>query len=177
VSGDRIAVKNPQQWTRKQFKEMGLQPTGGRGTRGNHGAAYIADSGHMFVIPQSLSTGGAIRLVSDTRAHLGLDRAIVDEKESVPVLVKGSLRFSEHARERWALMRGQAAVGAVELEACLFNPSEVSYSVKHNTWLFIGARVKAAVAFPETGDPVVTTVIWTREEMFEQHPRPEGKRA
>lgn len=167
---DRLAIKHPQKWVRKQFRELGLRPSGGHGS-----SFFTAETGHGFRIPPSMSSGTAIRIVADARVALGLSRSIVEEKSTVPVLKKGQLRFSEHAAERWALMKTQAAVSSVELEAALFTPGEVAYSVKRGSWLFITARLKVAVIITDTGYPIVTTVMWSREELFEKHPRPEAR--
>jgi len=170
-----VAIKHPQQWVRKQFRQMGLSAAN-TGKRGLAEARFVAESGHAFVIPNTLTAGGAIHLVSDTRAALGMGRSIATEKDVKPVLSKGHLRFSVHAAERWALMRTQAAVSSVELEAALFTPGLIEYSTKHDSWLFITGRIKAVVKIPTGGEPTLVTVMWSREELFEKHPRPEMKK-
>lgn len=166
-------MKSPRKWASKELRELGFTRTRTDRT----GEYYRGADGAQFHVPEGLSAGTAIRVVGNARQHLGLSSNVRRQVEEKPSLTRGRIRFSEHARDRWALMRQQAAVGAVELEACLFTPDHVEHSTKDaDSWLFSTARLTAVVAFPEGREPVLTTVLWSRGELFDANPRPEARR-
>lgn len=170
---DKLRFKNPQRWVRKQLKELGLRSD----STDDHAAFFRAQTGAIYAVPLHLNAPDAIRLVTKVRTELGHSSRIPTSGPTPPKLAHGRVQFTQHARERWALMKTQAAVGGVELEACLFTPQEVRFDRANDSWLFITARLAAVVSVSEGRDPVLKTVMWSRPDLFEKNPRPEMSNA
>lgn len=78
---------------------------------------------------------------------------------------------STHAKERLALMQSQAKVTFQEVLHAIRIPERVLWSDRHGSWMWV--RDRLAVAVVETGDSfVITTILWTSNDLFEQYPRP-----
>ena len=147
---DKLRFKNPQRWVRKQLKELGLRSNGADA----HAAYFQGQTGAIFAVPLHLNAPDAIRIVTKVRTELGHSSRIPTHGPTPPKLARGRVQFSKHARERWALMKTQAAVGGVELEACLFTPQEVRFDRANDSWLFITARLAAVVCISASGGHV-----------------------
>ncbi|TFC59462.1 MULTISPECIES: hypothetical protein [unclassified Cryobacterium] len=164
-----VNVKSPPRWVRKQFRSMDIHPDG-KHPRGEY---FMGPDHKRILVLDGINAGAAVILVSHTRAQLGLDQSIEPRRTATPQIDRARLRLTVHARERWTEMQSQAAISAVELEACLFTPAETSYSVKHDSWIFSVGRLCAAVVFDDDGFATVKTIMWSRPDLFEQHPRQE----
>ncbi|MFD5864410.1 hypothetical protein ACFWGP_05630 [Agromyces sp. NPDC127015] len=170
---DRLLKKNPSRWLEHELRDIGFHPVNHTDKLGrDHDKAkrYRHDNGSTIGIPQKVSAGLAVSLAGEWRRKLGIPR---ESAATPPTLERGKVKVSQHARERLELMRQQAAVGGPEIEATLFYATNVEWDRASCAWRFEVGRIAAMVAVTPDGTAVVKTFLWTREELFEQHPRPE----
>lgn len=133
--------------------------------------------GRFVFLHTNVSQKNADNLLCDVRVQLGLPRREVRPTNvrhaDRPVLDLTRLRASGHAQTRLRQMRAQSPITADEIIAVLRKPSRVAYSVRHESWLWVGPRITVAMFVSDDGDSVIKTVLWSSEELWTAHPRPE----
>jgi hypothetical protein len=91
-----------------------------------------------------------------------------------PRLDLDNLVASTHAKERLALMQQQSKITYQEVLHTLRLPERVLWSPVHESWCWIRGRIAVAVA-DSRGTQLITTVMWTSQELFEENPRPKER--
>lgn len=116
------------------------------------------------------ATGVMVRKIQERYAkphdayHLGVKRP------GKPDMNMDRLVTTPHAVERWRQMQHQAGLEYNELLLTLLAPERVVWSESNKSWLWV--RENLAVPVVEDGPRlVVKTVLWTSNELWEQHPR------
>jgi hypothetical protein len=167
-------ARNPKKLVRAVVREAG----GRVAFNDRHGTAYVFPDGWVVRLEDrnAQSWTAAREVEAKVRERYGTrgapdyaDRVFVD-RPGKPDLDLGRLVATDHAKERLDLMRRQAGVTFEELMMAIRVPERVRWSDTHRSWVWIRGRL--AVPVVRNADKfVITTVLWSADDLFEQHPR------
>lgn len=164
--------KNPRKEARRVFRSYGAQtaaPT-------KHGTNYLFPDGATVMIHDSDGHGTVAEKIRTVVARYGriTPRGLAGMAKvgNAPHLNLELLRASEHAKDRLGLMQSQRPVTFADVLHTLRLPERVMWSPRHESWVWI--RELLAVAVCEVpGGHLIKTVMWSDNELFISHPRPE----
>lgn len=170
--------KNPDKFLARHFKLHG----GEIERKENRGALWRFPDGRLYFIPRQLSVKTAQAWVSCIKTdypYVQRGRApheLPRRSGRAPVLDLDNrhLSASTHAKERFALMGQQGGLTWEEIDLALRAPIRVTYAERHESWVWVGERVAVAL-YEKPGGYVISTLLWSSNQLFEQYPRPEGR--
>lgn len=167
-----MAVKDPRKLARRVFREYGAVVQ----EHNDHGSpVYLFPDGMRITVPSNALMGWVAAKCRDVEARYGKKAGtqfgLLSTRPGKPHLDLERIIASAHAKQRLSTMRTQANITFGEVLMALRIPERVLWSPSHGSWLWVRGRL--AVAIAEDGDTfVITTVLWSSTELFEQHPRP-----
>lgn len=166
---------------RDAYRDHGAIITG----RTREATRYLFPDGATFIIPNSVDPRWAKRTLAMLRDRYGSSgpqhRSRYERRGNAPRVDLDRLTASEHAKQRLHEMQAQAA-GRRDVSCGM---RDVLYAIRlgtpywsptHSTWLWEYGDLAVAVAEVDAGF-VITTVMWSRPELFAVMPRPEKKGA
>jgi len=149
---------------------------------------YIFPDQAVHVLPNSVNPGWAKAQLAMLRERYGQvgpqHRSRYERRGNAPRVDLERLTASEHAKQRLREMQEQAAARRRELKVSC-GMRDVLYAIRlgtpywspvHGTWLWEYGDLAVAVAETDAGF-TITTVMWSRPELFAVMPRPEKKGA
>lgn len=166
-------VKNPRKRVEKVAKEAG----GRVRFSSHHIVIWAFDDGWEVTMAANAHAGTAAAVVTAIQNRYGRPQTAFNGRKAshAPTVDFARLGCTTHARDRLALMRSQAGIEFSDLVLALRTPQRVEFSDKHESWIWVGERV--AVCASECDDRwVITTLLWSRTELWDAFPRP-GRRA
>lgn len=167
-------TKDPAKAVDKAFRELGASRETHR-----HGINYTFPDGATKLIPANLRWGHAHEVMAEAKRRYGHSpRALPGVQvrgREIPQLDLRRLDTTFHARQRMALMQGQAGIRVEEVTTALVCPIRVTWSHHHGSWIWVGERVGVVIRFREDGHAEIRTLLWSTAELWALHPRPEPK--
>lgn len=148
--------------------------------KGPYGDTYIFEDNYRLFVAHQERTTDAVSKLGGLRHRYGpttsTQLAGLTNRPRKPVLDLNRLVASGHAKERLTLMKRQAGVEFTEVVLCLRAPERIMWAPDHEAWVWVGGRL--AVPIKETSDGfLITTVLWSTNDLFAAHPRPEKREA
>lgn len=171
------AGKHPAKAVDKEFRRLGASRSTVR-----DGAKYLFPDGASIFIPSKINWFVAHSAMRDARMRMGADRErdpIMGERiptTRLPAVDIDKLTVTDHARERLVMMRGQGDVADLEVLTALTCPMRALWSEQHGTYAWIGDRI-TVVGHYRDGWLTVRSFLWSTNDLWEQHPRPEKENA
>ena len=169
--------KHPAKRLDREFRAMG----GARVERTSTNVAYRFPDGARYLVPTNIGPGTARTLLDRLREKYGPGSVdplgFTERRPGAPVIDLERLSTSEHARERFDLMRRQAGLTFQEVLLALRAPARVLWATNHAAWLYVGDRIAVSMHVDLEGHACIRTVLWTSQELWDQNPRPEKVRA
>lgn len=175
-------IKHPEKFMKVKLAELGGVVTSRTKNKARwhstDGTQYTFPDGHTVFVRKDISMRNAESLLSDTYVHFGmepLEAKVVPVRDTTPrppVINLNRLVATVHAQQRLKLMRSQQGVRSSELLEVIQHPERVTYSEHHSSWVWYGHRVALAIV-NEAGRSVITTVLWARQDLWAENPRPE----
>ena len=157
----------------KEFRKLGAT----RAERTKHEVIYMFPDGARELVPLNASDGFAGNAIRRMHERYGRpDRAPLARNTKVSGAPKVDLTkavAAPHAKERLALMREQADVTFLEVTTALTCPARVLWSDRHGSWVWEGDRVAVVADVSDDGFTRIRTILWTTNELWAAHPRPE----
>lgn len=164
--------KNAAKLLDKECRDLGATRAASR-----HGASYTFPDGAVRFIPSNTGFAAAHAVIAELHRRYGRpDRPYDAERVSQGKAPRIDLKrtvATKHAAERLALMREQAGLTPLEVTTALTAPSRVRYSERHDSWLWEGDRVAVVATVADDGHATIRTLMWTTNELWAAHPRPE----
>ncbi|WP_405375904.1 MULTISPECIES: hypothetical protein [unclassified Microbacterium] len=166
--------KNAARWLGKELRKLGA-----RGERDRNGTSYWFPDGAQRFVEERIQFPAALDLLRSLQARYGRpDRALRAPKVvGAPTVDLARTSATQHAQERLRLMQTQAAVTFLEMTMALTCPVRTRWSDEHASWIWEGDRIAVAAQQSDDGHTRITTILWTRPEMWAAHPRPEQTKA
>lgn len=169
--------KHPAKRLDREFRAMGAV----RVQRTSATVAYRFPDGARREVPTNITAGKARLMLQSMQDRYGATNidplGFTERRPGAPVIDLERLSTSEHARERFDLMRRQAGLTFQEVLIALRAPARVLWATNHAAWLFVGDRIAVATHVDVEGHACIRTVLWTSQELWDQNPRPEKVRA
>lgn len=169
--------KHPAKRLDREFRAMGAT----RVERTSANVSYRFPDGARRLVPTNITAGKArliLRSMQDRYGVTNIDPlGFTERRPGAPVIDLERLSTSEHARERFDLMRRQAGLTFQEILIALRAPTRVLWATNHHAWLYVGDRIAVAATADTTGHACIRTVLWTSQELWDQNPRPEKERS
>lgn len=165
-----MGIADPKKLLRKTFRDYGARVH----LNAPEGTHWIFPDGAVIIVshnPSATWAAAQIRKLAGRYERLKrTEHRHLDRRPRKPLMDLERVAASEHAKQRLRLMQGQADVAFQEVLLCLRVPERVLWSEQHQGWLWVRDRLAVAVA--EDGDRfVITTVLWSRSELFDLYPR------
>lgn len=175
-----MAIADPKKLLRKVFREYGATRERLSGRDARDVARWVFPDGRSVGEPADPSPQWVAAQIQTCQERYGFlpggANAGLVKRSGRPRIDLDRLVASEHAKERLRLMQDQADVSFQEVLHCIRLAERVLWSDVHGTWLWVRGRIAVAVA--EEGDRlVITTVMWSSDELFQEFPRPEVRSA
>lgn len=167
-----MGIPKPKKTARDVFRSYGATIL----ERTPYGTNYQFPDGRTLHVNDNASPGWVAAQIRNLRDWYGEpdgERPAVKgaNRPGKPRLDLERVRASNHAKERLALMQQQGGVTYREVLLALRAPERVLWSEPDGSWLWVRDRLAVAVA--EAGEWfVITTVLWSTRDLFEQYPRP-----
>lgn len=169
------SAKDAQKLASRLFRDRGAVVT----ERATQWTTYTFPDHYTVTIGKNERVALTLAKVNDVQQRYGFDRraqySTMGTRPGKPVLDLERVVASDHAKERLALMQRQADVTMREILLCLRAPERVLWADDHDSWLWV--RDRLAVPIKEAGDRfIITSVLWSTRELFDQNPRPQENR-
>lgn len=163
--------KQPAKRLDREFRAMGAR----RGDRTPNANTYMFPDGAVLFVPRNVGPGGARAMLQRAREKYGsspLDPlSMAVHRPGAPTIDLNRMIATQHAMERFDLMRAQANLTYTELLEALRIPERVLWSERHGRWLWVRGRI-AVVAGVHDGNTTVVTILWTTQDLWDSNPRP-----
>lgn len=146
---------------------------------------YLFPDGATLILPNSVDprwAKGQLGMLRERYGSSAQHRSRYERRGNAPRVDLERLTASEHAKQRLHEMQAQAASRRYELSVSC-EMRDVLYAIRlgtpywspvHGTWLWEYGDLAVAVAETDAGF-TITTVMWSRPELFAVMPRPEKK--
>lgn len=165
--------KHPAKRLDREFRSMGAV----RVERTSANVAYRFPDGARRLVPTNITAGKArliLQAMQDRYGFTNIDPlGFTERRPGAPTIDLERLSTSEHARERFDLMRCQAGLTFQEILVALRAPARVLWATNHAAWLYVGDRIAVSADVDTEGYACIRTVLWTSQELWDQNPRPE----
>lgn len=166
-------MSSPSKVVAKTFRAMGARVVGPH----QRGTTYQFPDGATKHVPTNMkpvTARGMLGWARDRYGHLEPDTPFSAEKVKggSPRVDLNRVVASNHAKERLALMRSQARIEFSDILMALRAPIRTLYSEKHSSWLWVGERITVAAHVNQDGFAVISTLLWSTRELWNQNPRP-----
>ncbi|MCS4277396.1 hypothetical protein M2390_002602 [Mycetocola sp. BIGb0189] len=164
-------VKDPRKYVARAVRECG----GVKDFRDGYRTYYRMPDGAQVFFESTAHMGAARAFVRGLRDRYpsASSTPFVQVKDGpCPVLDLERVTASAHAIERQTLMQGQGGLTFQEILHALRIPERVRYSPTHHSWMWIGERVTVAAHVKEDGAAVISTLLWSKTELWDAFPRP-----
>lgn len=163
--------KNAKKLIRDVFRQYGAHIQG----REKESTRWIFPDGAVIIVHPTATYSWAAAQCRNLEARYGRRSgeglAGAKTRPGKPSIDFERLDASAHAKERLKLMRQQDGIDLTDVFQALKLPEKVLWSESNGSWLWVRDRIAVAVAV--VGDRfVVTTVLWSSDELFVQFPRP-----
>lgn len=164
--------KNPRKDARRVFRQYGGTQTVHRNI-----TQWAFPDGFVLVLEPGDSFGAIASKIKTVQERYGVQRREMGGLAKVgraPRLDLENLTASDHAKERLRLMQSQRTVTFRDVLHVLRLPERVLWSEKHNSWVWVRDDLAIAVRDHFGGGHIITTVLWSKQELWDSHPRPKG---
>lgn len=173
-------VKHPRKFIESRIRDYGGVKNGRLDERAKDGRGtdwVFPDGQHMFVL-DGIHMGHAAALVNELKRMYGHRRSDTPfnatKRSNAPQVDLTQLTASEHAKDRFRLMRTQDRLEFSDVLHAIRLPTRVLWSEVHQSWIWVGTKVSVAVKVLPSGSAVITTLLWSTEELWAANPRPEA---
>lgn len=166
--------KNAARWVGKELRKLGATSQTER-----TGTSYWFPDGARRFVEDRIQFPAALDLLRGMQARYGRqDRALRAPKATGAQPVDlAHTSATDHAKERLRLMQNQAGVTFLEVTMALTCPVRTRWAEEHGSWIWEGDRIAVAAQQSDDGHTRITTILWTRPELWAANPRPEQARA
>lgn len=165
--------KHPAKRLDREFRAMDAT----RVERTSQNIIYEFRDGAKYMVPRNITAGSARTMLQSLQVKYGGAAGdplgFTERRPGAPTIDLEQLSTSEHARERFDLMRQQASLTFQEVLFALRAPARVLWATNHRAWLYVGDRIAVSADVDSAGYARIRTILWTSQELWDQNPRPE----
>lgn len=138
-----------------------------------NGSHWRMPDGWVFDVRDRLNEGQRMLMLGQLdERYGGRGNPLTAQKTSqskAPRVDADNLRVTDHARDRFHEMR----IAPAEVLNALTLPERVAWSARHDSWLWVRERIAVAAREAHVGGLVITTILWSTDELWAENPRAE----
>lgn len=159
-----------------------LRRIGARRSTTKGGSYYVFPDGARLFVESHVDKLVADAIMRDAGRRYGVrpDHGPFSNAQRVPLtqlpkLNLAKLNPTEHAQERFAVMRRQGGVDEREILTTLQCPMRALWMDAYGTYGWVGERI-TVVGHVREDTLTIRTFLWSTNDLWDQHPRPEKEK-